>query len=174
MTDKEIIECAENCIRENPSCISCPFDEGTYTADECMGKLIAKLVDVNNRQKAEIDGLIAGQESLQKHLAEKNAEIESIRRKALLEGASYFAGHSNYHGDTILCILKCMAEGKQVKSARPLNMHEIKSEAIKEFAERLKPLYMNDVRFYRKTKDIVEKDLRRIDNLVKEMAEGSK
>ena len=166
MTDNEIIKALECCSSY------CRNECSYYNDDLCMENMQKQAIDLINRQKAEIDGLIAGQESLQKHLAEKNAEIESIRRKALLEGASYFAGHSNYHGDTILCILKCMAEGKQVKSARPLNMHEIKSEAIKEFAERLKPLYMNDVRFYRKTKDIVEKDLRRIDNLVKEMTEN--
>ena len=51
---------------------------------------------------------------------------------------------------------------------------DTKTKAIKEFAERLKVLYMNDVRFYRKTKDIVEEDLKRIDNLVKEMTEVDK
>ena len=62
-----------------------------------------------------------------------NAEIERLRdevskarRKALLEAKSKFAGHSDYHGDTILCKLICMAEGKEVGVAKPLDKSEIK------------------------------------------------
>ncbi len=77
--------------------------------------------DLINQQKAEIE--------------RAEADALKMRRKALLEAASKFAGHSDYHGDTILCKLICMAEGKEVKNARPLDTSEIKAEAIKEFVE---------------------------------------
>lgn len=34
------------------------------------------------------------------------------------------AGHSNYHGDAILAAFTCLAEGKKVKSVKPLNTPE--------------------------------------------------
>ena len=54
-----------------------------------------------------------------------------------MEASSKFAGHSNYHGDTILCKLICMAEGQEVGIAIPLDMSEMKANAYKEFAEKL-------------------------------------
>lgn len=80
MTDNEIMECAENCLSESPSCLSCPFDEGTLTVDECMSKLLEKLVEVANRQKVELDKkdteidiLIRKKESLM----DKNSDLKS-------------------------------------------------------------------------------------------------
>lgn len=49
-----------------------------------------------------------------------------------------FAGHSDYHGDTILSTIKCMAEGKEVESATPLNIDEIKLKAIKWAFEKIR------------------------------------
>lgn len=81
-------------------------------------------LDIINRQRAEIERL--------------KSELSNTRRKALLEASSKFAGHSNYHGDTILCKLICMAEGQEVGIAIPLDMSEMKANAYKEFAERLR------------------------------------
>lgn len=77
----------------------------------------------------------------------KNADIESIRRKALLDASSKFAGHSDYHGDTILCTLICMGEGKAVENAKPLDISKIRAEAIKEFAERVKAKKFKEIRW---------------------------
>lgn len=49
-----------------------------------------------------------------------------------------FSGHSDYHGDTILSIIKCMSEGKEVESAIPLNTDEIKLKAIKWAFEKIR------------------------------------
>ena len=133
MTDNEIIKALECCsMGSYPACRDCPYHDD-YVNRGCINKRNADIKDLISRQKA---------------------EIESARRKALLEATRKFAGHSDYHGDTILCILKCMAEGKETETARPLNKKEIKTEAIKEFAEKLK----------KRTWDITY-----IDNLVKEM-----
>lgn len=48
-----------------------------------------------------------------------------------------FAGHSDYHGDTILSLIACLSEGKEVSSARPLDTDRIKLEAIKEYQKKL-------------------------------------
>ena len=82
------------------------------------------VLDLINRQKAEIERL--------------KEEVSKARRKALLEAKSKFAGHSDYHGDTILCKLICMAEGKEVGVATPLDKNKIKSEARKELKYRIK------------------------------------
>ena len=127
-------------------------------------RIVRKAEEEINRQKLEIERL--------------ESELSNTRRKALLEASSKFAGHSNYHGDTILCKLICMAEGKEVGIATPLDMSEMKAEAYKEFAERLKNEIINDTAYaYDSTQhsgyydyqikigDIPEY----IDNLVKEM-----
>ncbi len=48
-----------------------------------------------------------------------------------------FASHSDYHGDTILSLISCVSEGKEVSSARPLDTDRIKLEAIKEYQKKL-------------------------------------
>ncbi len=48
-----------------------------------------------------------------------------------------FASHSDYHGDTILSLIGCISEGKEVSSARPLDTDRIKLEAIKEYQKKL-------------------------------------
>lgn len=120
MIDNEIIKALECCSQEY-KCTYCPFEpEYPY----CSRILTKNVLEFINRQQAEIERL--------------KDEASKARRKALLEASSKFAGHSDYHGDTILCKLICMAEGKEVEIAKPLDKSEIKSETIKEFAERLK------------------------------------
>lgn len=55
-----------------------------------------------------------------------------------------FAGHSDYHGDTVLSIIACMGEGKEVQSARPLDTDEIRLEAVKWFVEKLRETFVTD------------------------------
>lgn len=49
-----------------------------------------------------------------------------------------FAGHSDYHGDTILSIINCMAEGKVVNTPQPLDTDELKLKAIKWAFEKIR------------------------------------
>ena len=112
MTDNEIIKALGNCVRDCPSCTTCPYDEGTFTPHECMSMLMNDSFDLINRQKAEIESL--------KH---RKTELQ-IRNQEL--------------------------------------QHE-KSEAIKEFAEKLKNCFAISGDYL----DIINI----IDNLVKEMME---
>lgn len=116
-TDEEIIETLE-CCAYSDGCERCQCSKQCDGAEHLINAL-----DLINRQKAEIERL--------------RSELSNTRRKALLEASSKFAGHSNYHGDTILCKLICMAEGQEVGIAIPLDMSEMKANAYKEFAERL-------------------------------------
>ena len=100
------------------------YTEPQVTERGIVANAINDMFDLINRQKAEIERL--------------KSELSNTRRKALLEASSKFAGHSNYHGDTILCKLICMAEGQEVDTAIPLDISKIKTEAYTEFAERLK------------------------------------
>lgn len=111
MTDKKFTD--EEIIKRLEQCVN----RGNRNYDTDI------VLDLINRQKAEIERL--------------KSELSNTRRKALLEASSKFAGHSNYHGDTILCKLICMAEGQEVGIAIPLDMSEMKANAYKEFAERL-------------------------------------
>ena len=121
MTDNEIIKTLE-CCSKNILCGQCPLKE----KNNCINKLSAYALELISRQQAEIERL--------------HDEVSKTRRKALLEASSKFAGHSDYHGDTILCKLICMAEGKEVEIAKPLDKSEIKSESVKEFVKEHKEI----------------------------------
>ena len=99
----------------------------------------------NSQRRAEIEALINGQETLQKHIAEKNAEIE--RLKVELE----------FKCDNCENIRLSRQEYRTAIS-------QAKAEAIKEFAERLKNLPSVINCEY----EWVHSD---IDNLAKEMTE---
>lgn len=119
-----------------------------------------------NRQKAEIirlKGSVVTNNIMEIVRIKKQAKSE-----ALMHAFSKFAGHSDYHGDTILCQLTCMAEGEETKSATPIDMNKIKSKAIKEFAERLKEHSFVDNLSLDGKETVYVDD---IDNLVKEMTE---
>lgn len=74
MTDKEIIRALECCVRHD-NCKMCPMYDGT---DDVCPLTSEMILDLINRQKEQINGLIAAQETLQKHLVEKNTEIERL------------------------------------------------------------------------------------------------
>lgn len=117
MTDKKFTD--EEIIKRLKQCVK----RGNRNYDTDI------VLDLINRQKAEIERL--------------KSELSNTRRKALLEASSKFAGHSNYHGDTILCKLICMAEGQEVGIAIPLDMTEMKANAYKEFAKAVKDKWFN-------------------------------
>ena len=73
--DNEIIKALECCIKSD--CSNCP--QGKMFCSDAVPMQYA--IDLINRQKAEIEALINGQETLQKHIAEKNTEIDILIRK---------------------------------------------------------------------------------------------
>ena len=79
MTDAEIKKALECCPQDNPNhnCARCAYKtiEGY-----CFDYLMKDVLDLINRQQEMIDALIAGQETLQKALAEKNAEVERLQK----------------------------------------------------------------------------------------------
>ena len=160
-TQEQIIKGLEICTNGklgNEDCINCPYESGTRLCSDYLMldslDLINHLTTTNKNYEATIkraDELIDTQKAenavLQHKIASCNAEIEKFHKIA----------------DRL----------KSANATKYSNGYKVGyTKATKEFAERLKVLYMNDVRFYRKTKDIVEEDLKRIDNLVKEMTEG--
>lgn len=175
-TDSEIVKALEICSTYKGKCTDCPAFVKVDRSN-CK-KVLLGAVEIINRQKADlIDEEKQLQEALksmavnktkvidcEKEINRLQAENESVRRKSLLEAASKFAGHSDYHGDTILCKLICMAEGKEVGTAKPLDMSEIKAEAYKEFAERFKKKLSQKY-----TTSLWKVYCEEIDNLLKEL-----
>lgn len=75
MTDNEIIKALESCS-ERDDC------EGCLYGHFCNGDLtiiVKYALDLIKRKDEQIEGLIAGQETLQKALNEKIAEIERLK-----------------------------------------------------------------------------------------------
>lgn len=76
MKDDEIIEALKCCVTYKQICPeTCPM----VGVRQCTVNLRKKSLDLINRQKEQIEALIAGQETLQKALNEKIAEIERLK-----------------------------------------------------------------------------------------------
>ena len=124
-------------------------------------------LDLINRQKAMIDGLIAGQETLQKTLCDKNAEIERLNVELVgMRGAceSYKRHYDNAKAEIEKWKRDANLTNFVIGENIQWHIDKAKSEAIKEFVERLKEKLQWDVEFDNKL--VFESD---IDNLVKEM-----
>ena len=126
LTDNEIVRAFICCHIEKQNCIDCP---AIANDTDCVN--IEKLfVDVFNRLQADKEALIAGQETLQKALAEKDNEIKRLQeRNVILRGSVDTQKNDNkrlagYLADAI--------------SHEPRSEAEIKAEAYKEIIEKLK------------------------------------
>ena len=75
---KKALECCGN-YKCTPKCPM--YENGPSDADVCAHQLIKMSIDLINRKEETIEALIAGQETLQKALAEKNAEIEKLKNE---------------------------------------------------------------------------------------------
>ena len=110
MTDNEIIKAVECCTTNGASCKDCP---AFVKVDRSNCKKFFKgAIDLINRQKAEKEALINGQETLQKYMAEQKAEIRKYKN--------------------------CYEQVKWERDLFEEQCKTAKAEAIKEFAERLK------------------------------------
>ncbi len=78
LTDAEIKKALECCSTADCHRSECPVFNETVTTADCITMLSNFALDLINRKEEMIDGLIAGQETLQKALAEKQAEIERV------------------------------------------------------------------------------------------------
>jgi hypothetical protein len=129
LTDNEIVKALECCGDEQGLnwCVDCPYYNKEN--DLCQEDLHRDALDLINRQKAEKEALINGQETLQKYIAEQKAENERLKRKLVAYEPSVDSGLFSQ----MLLEQKEKAEAFEKKWKA-----EIKSEAYKEFAERLK------------------------------------
>lgn len=113
-------------------------------------------LDLINRQKAEIENLTKTAETQQSLAMERHFEIE--RQKAEIDRLANTPPKDPNDFCGVLCDF-----------AESL-MANAKTEAIKEFAEKLKDLYSNDKRYDRPSAHtLIIKLFDNIDNLIKEM-----
>ena len=88
MTDNEIIKALE-CCANNPNECVCYENKCPLFGQKCIDVLSKNALDLINRQKAEIEALIAGQETLQKYRDEEINRLE-IELKAMRGAANSY------------------------------------------------------------------------------------
>lgn len=157
-TDNEIMKALGCCCVSE--CDECPYDEQTA----CVEILKEGTLALINRQKAMIDGLIAGKETLQKALCDKNAEIERLQRQ-LQEGIDL--------SDTALKIVKSEARKELAEKVKPilremfdLMMDDYEGKCIVENCKKHSSIPCMNEYCIKENREIWET---KIDNLVKEM-----
>ncbi len=121
MTDNEIIKALECC--GNDECSQCPLQDGVCSEKD----VIKHALDLITLQKAEREALIAGQETLQKYIAEQKAEIERLKADNVI---------LSQNADT--AFQDGLNEAQDLYAEQVKN--EIKAEAIKGFAEKTNEL----------------------------------
>lgn len=136
MTDNEIIKALEICSHRNGDlpCEGCP----AYSiAQMCMEDLMSDAFDLINR---------------------KNAEIERLQDELIISKGEEIKLHDD------MCVLKDELHRAKVEISKHFDyMDEAKSEAIKEFADRLKE------HRYGELHNRISFSVEYLDNLVKEM-----
>ena len=157
MTDEQIIKAAD--IFRTGKCNGCPY-HGLYTAG-CVTELIKDVFGFINRQKEENKELRSDKIIAERH--EKDARELFVDCKRQLEEAKAEIENLK-RGVTFNFTIEDFESIKETVISRLDN--KIKSEAIKEFAKRLKEKLQWDVEFDNKL--VFESD---IDTLVKEMTE---
>ena len=146
MTDNEIIKAFE-CCENNCDCLGCPKLDST---EGCNG-VAEEILDLINRQKEEItkneniieatgnlidalkkeiEALISGQETLQKYIAEKDAEIEQYKARILND--------TEYIEKIEVENRKQKAEIERLQKYNTDVAFKHYNDGVKEFAERLK------------------------------------
>lgn len=82
-------------------------------------------IERNHSELSEIiDKKIEHLSEVIKFMKEQQAEIEQLKdekTKAFDYLFSKFAGHSNYHGDSILCAIEAVKEGKEIKTVKTMD-----------------------------------------------------
>jgi hypothetical protein len=83
MTDNEIIKALEELIKREIDGYQTALEHGSKRDEneELFIELMESVVAMFNRQKEEKESLIAGQETLQKYIAEQKAEIERLNKE---------------------------------------------------------------------------------------------
>lgn len=113
----------------------------TDRMDFC-GEICNYTGDIITEQKLEIECLNKEVNRLSECVLYHDGQIADVVKDFAEELCKLFEGHSNYHGDMILTKITCLAEGKEVDAAKPLNEDDIKFDVIKrftrEFLEKLK------------------------------------
>lgn len=79
LTDNEIIKALECCSTEHCKKRDCPLFDYSRNTNDCIEHLSKKAIKLINRLQSQKEALIAGQETLQKALAEKDKEIEKLK-----------------------------------------------------------------------------------------------
>ena len=161
-TDDEIIRAAQCCFLEK-RCEGCPLDRGVGNAS-CIKDLHSAVLDLFKRQKVEIEAMKIANEKMYSANKEQEAAIERLNKCIKTE-------------DEVREIMKSqmLPMVREITVAQIDRAKEIgRIEAIKEFAERLKNIYLNDKRYdCPNPHTLLIKLFDNIDTLVKEMMEGA-
>ena len=176
MTDKEIIkdlECCANCEDCFYGITNCSLGEEV----ECRSLLAQNTLDLINRQQVELDNLKVKNQSLRSaanslkmHYEEAQAEIERLQKEVNLVSIQFqdIQERQEESQAEIERLNKVYQANQQLINALNKSYFLAKSEAVKEFVEKLKKNMHN------KFKDLDEYEFeyiteRDIDNLVKEI-----
>ena len=126
MTDNEIIKALECCTTKGASCKNCPAFVKVDRSN-CKKAFLGAL-DIINRQKAEIEVLEARIGVYETCNARKDEAIRGLEAEI-----------ERLNNITSASAIGIMADiAIEVEKKKPRFIHEIKAEAIKEFAEKMK------------------------------------
>ena len=153
MIDNEIIKALECC--KGGLCCGCPRLSNDRLTGACMRELITDVLDLINRQQAEIEDLNHSIDTLgrvKEQLKENLSETEAKYQKEITR---------------LDALLVC--KNKVIRNLEK-SFENAYDGAIKEFADRLKNIYIKDKRYDRPdAHTLIDCLFNNIDNIVKEI-----
>jgi SMC interacting uncharacterized protein involved in chromosome segregation len=141
MTDNEIVKALECCLQEYGNCDDCPYKEYQCVSEKDGNVFYKDILDLINRQKAEIeekdieiDILIKKKEALRDEIDKQDVEIMRLKHEVeRLQDRKHKCIYLSDNETTEFCVDSICPEFKTKKM--------IKDEAIKGFAEKLKEYF---------------------------------
>lgn len=166
MIEKDTIKGLECCLDEAlEKCNECPYSIDTFMCKRM--ELLEDIFNLINHKQELLEAAVAGQETLQKALAEKDKELIRLNKEVdrLSQYVLYNEEYINDHYWDFCSIAGCERVSNDCWKTCPYSRYsKVKSKIIKDFAERLKRECLID-RGY----EILHEGT--IDNLVKEIEE---
>ena len=86
MTDKEIIQALEICKSDTLGCVDCAYYEQRQ-CEECLPSLMEDLLDLINRQQAEIERLTINMNAFGLGMKREKEKADTIKAEAIKEFA---------------------------------------------------------------------------------------
>lgn len=134
MADIEKVIKGLECCNNRNDCKQCPYATEYDPNLDCIDKTRADAIELlkeqnglmlaleqSNASNESLNNSLSALEEIINILKDEIKRLKEEKTKAFDYLFSKIEGHSNYHGDSILCVIECVKEGKKIKTVKTMD-----------------------------------------------------